>query len=366
MHKTSKLVRFRAPLVTIVRNQIRTYVKEETNRGILTSAYVTSSPSFTTSSQANNPFTLYPDPASFANSTNLFHSVEQTQSTNATAQQTFIPNTSTNLNTEQKQTHFGFKTVAEEEKQKMVHSVFRNVADKYDLMNDFMSGTLHRLWKDQMIEEHYRPQMGGTYLDVAGGTGDVAFRIAEYLKRQHLKQPTQQISTSRVIVSDINANMLHVGQQKAEELKLHEWENMGIKLEWLEGNAEDLSASISDQSIDGYTIAFGIRNVTRIDKALKEAHRMLKRGGHFLCLEFSQVNNVALRQFYDWYSFNVIPTIGQVVAKDRDSYQYLVESIRQFPTQNHFKQMIQDAGFKNVRYTNLCFGVVALHSAIKL
>jgi 2-methoxy-6-polyprenyl-1,4-benzoquinol methylase len=320
-------------------------------------SFVNSTRSFATTNQSesNNPFTLYPDPASFANAANSSY---QPQPEPQQQEKLHVHTPSEN------QTHFGYRTVPEEEKQKMVHTVFRNVADKYDLMNDLMSGTLHRFWKDQMIEEHYRPQVGGTYLDVAGGTGDVAFRIAEYLKRQHLKQ--KDATSSRIIVSDINADMLGVGQQKAEELKLGDWEKLGIKLDWLEGNAEDLSQFIPDRSIDGYTIAFGIRNVTHIDKALREAHRMLKRGGHFLCLEFSQVNNVALRQFYDWYSFNVIPPIGQVVAQDRDSYQYLVESIRQFPTQNHFKQMIQDAGFKNVRYTNLCFGVVALHSAIKL
>jgi 2-methoxy-6-polyprenyl-1,4-benzoquinol methylase len=299
---------------------------------------------------------MYPDPSSFANATPVIQpTFTQTSQTPQTPKETATDN--------QKQTHFGYRSVPEEEKQKMVHTVFRNVADKYDLMNDLMSGTMHRLWKDQLVEEHYRPKIGGTYLDVAGGTGDVAFRIAEYLKRQHMEQRDAQ---SRIIVTDINANMLRVGQQRSEELKLPEWEKLGIKIDWLEGNAENLSEFIPDRSIDGYTIAFGIRNVTHIDKALKDAHRMLKRGGQFLCLEFSQVNSVALRQFYDWYSFNVIPSIGQVVTNDRDSYQYLVESIRQFPTQNNFKQMIEDAGFKNVRYTNLCFGVVALHSAIKL
>ncbi|KAL0479515.1 2-methoxy-6-polyprenyl-1,4-benzoquinol methylase [Acrasis kona] len=308
-------------------------------------------------SEASDVFKKYPSASSFANVTSDANNSQQTQ-------QTTESNTKDSNNT-QSETHFGYKTVPEHEKQKMVHEVFRNVADKYDLMNDLMSGTMHRIWKDQMIGDHYRPQIGGTYLDVAGGTGDVAFRIAEYLKRQHLNAPNSGL-TSRVIVSDINANMLEVGRQKSIELNLHKWEHHGVKLDWLEGNAEDLSETIPDRSIDGYTIAFGIRNVTHIDKAIKEAHRVLKPGGQFLCLEFSQVYPIALRQFYDWYSFNIIPKIGQVVANDHDSYQYLVESIRQFPPQERFKQMIQDAGFKNVRYTSLTFGVVALHSGIKL
>jgi 2-methoxy-6-polyprenyl-1,4-benzoquinol methylase len=266
-------------------------------------------------------------------------------------------------------THFGYKIVHEQEKQKMVFDVFANVANKYDIMNDLMSGTMHRLWKDQFIEDHYRPQPGCTFLDVAGGTGDIAFRIAEYLKRQIMIQQKPFNSNeekSKIIVSDINPNMLQVGMNKASELGLDLLKDRcGIEMDWLEGNAESLDTVPSD-SVDGYTIAFGIRNVTHIDRVLKEAHRILKRGGHFLCLEFSKVDNIALRQFYDWYSFNIIPAIGEVVANDRASYQYLVESIRQFPDQETFKKMIQDAGFKHAKYTSLTFGVVAVHSGIKL
>lgn len=253
----------------------------------------------------------------------------------------------------------------------MVFDVFANVANKYDIMNDLMSGSLHRMWKDVMIEEHYRPQPGCTLLDVAGGTGDIAFRIIEYLRRRHLEQQQQQQQPnsaspslkSKVIISDINPNMLQVGRQKATELGLDHIPS--VELDWLEGNAECLS-SIESESVDGYTIAFGIRNVTHVDRALKEAHRILKKGGHFLCLEFSRVDNDALRQFYDWYSFNVIPSIGEVVTNDRASYQYLVESIRQFPDQETFKGMLEDAGFKHTKYTSMSFGVVALHSGIKL
>ncbi|EFC44221.1 ubiquinone/menaquinone biosynthesis methyltransferase [Naegleria gruberi] len=257
-------------------------------------------------------------------------------------------------------THFGFKTVLESEKEKLVGGVFHNVASRYDIMNDLMSGSLHRVWKDQLIEYHYKPQAGGTYLDVAGGTGDVGFRIVEALRRN--SPPGVK---SKVIISDINPSMLQVGKDNAARLKLSE-SSPNVEIDWLEANAEDFTSKIESNSVDGYTICFGIRNCTHIDRVLKEAYRVLKPGGCFCCLEFSEVNDVIVKQIYDWYSFNVIPKMGELVANDADSYQYLVESIRKFPNQTKFKGMIEEAGFKNARYTNLTFGVVAIHSGIKL
>ncbi|KAL9644009.1 hypothetical protein ABK040_005477 [Willaertia magna] len=266
-----------------------------------------------------------------------------------------------NTQEDSKTTHFGFKTVLESEKEQLVGHVFHNVASKYDIMNDLMSGTLHRLWKDHLIADHYKPQPGGTYLDVAGGTGDIGFRIVEYIKRNSENSDIK----SKVIISDINPSMLQVGKDNAKRLNL---ENIAqnIEIGWLEANAEDFKGKIEDNSVDGYTICFGIRNCTHIDQVLKEAYRVLKPGGHFVCLEFSEVSDVIMKAIYDWYSFNIIPKMGEIVANDRDSYQYLVESIRKFPNQNTFKSMIENAGFKNVKYTNLSFGVVAIHSGIKL
>jgi len=259
-----------------------------------------------------------------------------------------------------KTTHFGFKTVLESDKEKLVGGVFHNVASKYDIMNDLMSGSLHRVWKDQLIGYHYKPQPGGTYLDVAGGTGDIGFRIVEALRRTSTPE-----MKSKVIISDINPSMLQVGKDNAARLKLNEMAP-NVDIEWLEANAEDFTGKIESNSVDGYTICFGIRNCTHVDQVLKEAYRVLKPGGSFCCLEFSEVSDVIVKSIYDWYSFNVIPKMGELVANDYDSYQYLVESIRKFPNQTTFKSMIEDAGFKNVRYTNLTFGVVAIHSGVKL
>ncbi|XP_057970041.1 2-methoxy-6-polyprenyl-1,4-benzoquinol methylase, mitochondrial [Malania oleifera] len=259
-------------------------------------------------------------------------------------------------------TSFGYKEVQEEEKRRMVGDVFTSVASNYDLMNDLMSGGLHRLWKDRMVSKLH-PFHGMKHLDMAGGTGDVAFRILEAIKyeklrtMQHVLEDVQE--ETQIYVCDINPNMLNVGKKRAIERGLGKDQS----LVWLEGDAEALS--FEDNSMDGYTIAFGIRNVTHIEKVLHEAYRVLKRGGRFLCLELSHVELPILKQLYDYYSFSVIPAIGELVANDRASYQYLVESIRRFPCQERFASMIADAGFQKVEYENLVGGVVAIHSGLK-
>ncbi|KAK9091740.1 hypothetical protein Sjap_024917 [Stephania japonica] len=261
-------------------------------------------------------------------------------------------------------TSFGFKEVSEDEKGKLVGNVFSSVASNYDLMNDLMSAGLHRLWKDRLVNELH-PFPGMKHLDVAGGTGDVAFRILENINnisRRALQEgfEDQLKAETQVYVCDINPKMLNVGKKRAAERGLGE----SRSLIWIEGDAEALS--FEDGSMDGYTIAFGIRNVTHIEKALAEAYRVLKRGGRFLCLELSHVEIPVFKELYDYYSFSVIPTVGQVVANDRESYKYLVESIRKFPPQEKFALMIKDAGFKKVEYENLVGGVVAIHSGLKL
>jgi len=261
-------------------------------------------------------------------------------------------------------THFGFETVTEKEKEEKVYSVFHNVAEKYDLMNDVMSGGIHRLWKDYFMWR-MAPTPGSRLLDVAGGTGDIAFRFLNFVRNQTPYDICQSNETNtarqtHVTVCDINQAMLDVGKQKAAALG-HDKTGM---LSWLLGNAEQLS--VEDNSVDIYTVAFGIRNMTHIDRVLAEAYRVLKHGGRFMCLEFSEVPNTVIRRIYDAYSFQVVPVMGQVVAGDWKSYQYLVESIRQFPCQEDFKEMIEDAGFCNVSYENLMLGVAAIHSGFKL
>ncbi|GMI74209.1 hypothetical protein like AT5G57300 [Hibiscus trionum] len=261
-------------------------------------------------------------------------------------------------------TSFGFKEVREEEKSQMVGKVFSNVASNYDLMNDFMSAGLHRLWKDRLVSK-LSPFPGMKHLDVAGGTGDVAFRILESInsiRRRALQDPINDDlqEETRIYVCDINQNMLNVGKNRALERGLGEVKS----LVWVQGDAEALS--FEDNSMDGYTIAFGIRNVTHIEKVLTEAYRVLKRGGRFLCLELSHVEIPVFKELYDLYSFSVIPRLGEVVAGDRESYQYLVESIRRFPPQEKFASMIADAGFQMVEYENLVGGVVAIHSGLKI
>ncbi|XVF69965.1 hypothetical protein PTKIN_Ptkin11bG0123200 [Pterospermum kingtungense] len=261
-------------------------------------------------------------------------------------------------------TSFGFKEVREEEKSQMVGKVFSNVASNYDLMNDFMSAGLHRLWKDRLVSE-LSPFPGMKHLDVAGGTGDVAFRILESIKsirRRTLQDPLNDglQEETQIFVCDINPNMLNVGKKRALERGLGEDKS----LTWVQGDAEALC--FEDNSMDGYTIAFGIRNVTHIEKVLAEAYRVLKRGGRFLCLELSHAEIPVFKELYDFYSFSVIPPLGELVAGDRESYQYLVESIRRFPPQEKFASMIADAGFQKVEYENLVGGVVAIHSGIKI
>ncbi|XP_047340584.1 2-methoxy-6-polyprenyl-1,4-benzoquinol methylase, mitochondrial [Impatiens glandulifera] len=261
-------------------------------------------------------------------------------------------------------TSFGFKQIREEEKIQMVGNVFTNVASKYDLMNDVMTAGLHRLWKDRLVCK-LNPFPGMKYLDVAGGTGDIAFRILDNINsisRRSLQTLPEDITheETKIFVCDINPNMLNVGKKRAQERGLRG----DRSLIWVEGNAELLD--FEDNSMDGYTIAFGIRNVTHIEKVLAEAYRVLKPGGRFLCLELSHVEIPVFKELYDNYSFSVIPALGELVAGDRDSYQYLVESIRRFPPQEKFASLIADAGFQKVEYENLVGGVVAIHSGLKL
>ncbi|GAA5074982.1 bifunctional demethylmenaquinone methyltransferase/2-methoxy-6-polyprenyl-1,4-benzoquinol methylase UbiE [Roseibacterium beibuensis] len=242
-------------------------------------------------------------------------------------------------------THFGFKTVDEREKAGLVHGVFTNVASKYDIMNDVMSVGIHRIWKDAMMD-WLTPRDGQHLLDVAGGTGDIAFR---FLERAPMAQCT---------VLDMTESMLLEGQKRAEA------QRQSDKLDWIVGDA--MALPFEDNTFDRYTISFGIRNVTRIPDALSEAYRVLKPGGRLMVLEFSQLPNEGMQKLYDLYSFNVIPRMGQLIANDRDSYQYLVESIRKFPDQDTFANMIRDAGFSQVKYRNLSFGIAALHSGWKI
>jgi len=244
-----------------------------------------------------------------------------------------------------KTTHFGFQNVPEAEKAGMVHGVFSRVASKYDVMNDLMSVGIHRIWKEAMMD-WLAPRPGQRLLDVAGGTGDVAFR---FLGRA---------PGATAVVCDLTEPMLVEGRKRAEA------EKMADRLDWVVGDA--MALPFPDASFDTYTISFGIRNVTRIADALAEAYRVLKPGGRLMVLEFSRIPNDLMQKAYDLYSFNVIPVMGQIVAGDRDSYQYLVESIRKFPEQEAFAAMIRDAGFGQVKYRNLSMGIAALHSGWKL
>lgn len=263
-------------------------------------------------------------------------------------------------------THFGFKTVPEQDKERLVGHVFDSVASSYDVMNDLMSGGIHRVWKDTfvgMIGASARGSGNLQVLDVAGGTGDIAFRIADELARAPPAADAAEVDDepARIVVSDINPNMLAEGRRRAEALPA---DSARPLLEWVTADARQLP--FDDCTFDVYTIAFGLRNVTRIDEALREAHRVLRPGGRFLCLEFSHVTNPALAAVYDTYSFNVIPAMGELVAGDRASYQYLVESIRKHPKQDDLAQMMRDAGMRSVGYTNLTFGSVAIHSGFRL
>lgn len=244
---------------------------------------------------------------------------------------------------------FGFKTVEREKKSSLVHGVFASVAPKYDLMNDLMSFGLHRLWKNTMISQ-LPVSDGARLLDVAGGTGDIGFR--------YLKKARENNVNVEVVISDVNDEMLKQG--KARSVDNNILSGISFKL----ADAENLP--FDDQSFDLCTIAFGIRNVTNIDKALSEFYRVLKPGGRFVCLEFSHVENDVLKKIYDEYSFKVIPEIGKIVTGDRDSYQYLVESIRKFPTRDEFSKMIEAAGFSMVSDKAMTYGVVAIHSGWRI
>ncbi|MBB3954825.1 class I SAM-dependent methyltransferase [Novosphingobium sediminicola] len=237
---------------------------------------------------------------------------------------------------------FGYEEVSPEEKTAKVGAVFSAVAKKYDIMNDAMSVGLHRLWKDKFVRR-VKPQPGEMILDMAGGTGDIAFRMAE--------------RGASITVSDINQDMLDVGIERAIERGLD-------GLVWSRQNAEELS--FQSRVFDAYTIAFGIRNVTRIDKALREAHRVLKFGGRFYCLEFSTTEWPGFKEAYDAYSHKLVPQLGQMIAGDADSYRYLIESIRRFPPMPEFEGMIREAGFVNTRVEPILGGLVAIHSGWKV
>ncbi len=246
------------------------------------------------------------------------------------------------------ETSFGFRQVGSGEKQPLVNEVFHNVARRYDMMNDLMSAGMHRVWKSAFVDWLSPPKRAGwKALDVAGGTGDIALRILEASDRK-----------ADVTVLDINGSMLEVGQDRAAKKGVAE------HLTFVEANAEALP--FPDKCFDAYTVAFGIRNVPRIDVALSEAFRVLKTGGRFLCLEFSEVDMPMLDKFYDAWSFNAIPAIGKAVTGDGDSYRYLVESIRKFPGQEDFAAMIRKAGFSRVSYRNYSGGIAAAHSGWKL
>jgi len=237
---------------------------------------------------------------------------------------------------------FGYEEVSPEEKTKRVGAVFSNVAKKYDIMNDAMSGGMHRLWKDRFVRR-VKPQPGEQILDMAGGTGDIAFRMAE--------------RGAIVTVSDINQEMLDVGIERAMERGYDE-------LVWSRQNAEELT--FPARFFDAYTIAFGIRNVTRKENALAEAYRVLKRGGRFFCLEFSTTEWPGFKEVYDFYSHKLVPQIGKTIAGDEDSYRYLIESIRRFPTMPEFESMIREAGFVRTRVEPIMGGLVAIHSGWKI
>ncbi|MCT4557787.1 MAG: bifunctional demethylmenaquinone methyltransferase/2-methoxy-6-polyprenyl-1,4-benzoquinol methylase UbiE [Pelagimonas sp.] len=242
-------------------------------------------------------------------------------------------------------THFGFSEVPEAEKAGKVQGVFSSVASKYDVMNDAMSMGIHRVWKDAMMD-WLAPRPGQKLLDVAGGTGDISFRFLKRAGRGH------------ATVCDLTEPMLIEGRKRAEA------EALGDSLDWVVGDAMHLP--FPDNSFDVYTISFGIRNVTRPQEALNEAFRVLRPGGRLMVLEFSQIPNDLMQKAYDLYSFNVIPKMGQAIAGDAESYQYLVESIRQFPDQETFLDMVRKAGFENAKYRNLTMGIACLHSGWKI
>ena len=248
-------------------------------------------------------------------------------------------------------TDFGFRRVREGEKAPLIRAIFDSVAERYDLMNDLMSGGIHRLWKNEMVAA-LKPRPGQRLLDVAGGTGDIALRAMPRLLANG------EIADAGVVVCDTSASMLAIGRSRAID------QGFLRGIEWVCADAERLP--VAGRSVDLYTVGFGLRNVTDIDRALAEARRVLKPGGRFLCLEFTPEITPVLQPLYDLYSFQIVPFLGQVVTGDRDAYTYLVESIRRFPRQSELAEMIAGAGLDQVRFRNLTGGVAALHSAWRL
>lgn len=266
-------------------------------------------------------------------------------------------------NSQDSTTHFGYKTVNKDDKEKLVKGVFSSVASNYDVMNDVMSLGIHRVWKSHFINRLDAGMRPGAsrpldFLDVAGGTGDIAFGLLEHAEKKY----NDRLST--MMVADINPDMLAEGEMRFQELK---WNDGSDRVNFLVQNGETMDA-IEDNSKDVYTIAFGIRNFTDIQAGLNTAYRVLRPGGIFACLEFSQVDNPILDYAYQAYSFSLLPLMGQLVANDRESYQYLVESIRRFPKQEEFRDMIEKAGFyiPERGYENLTFGVASIHIGVKL
>lgn len=246
---------------------------------------------------------------------------------------------------------FGFRDVDAAEKPSLVRGLFEGVAGRYDLMNDLMSGGIHRLWKAEMVD-WLNPRIDQNFIDVAGGTGDIAFRILDRL------DPARSAADPRLTVCDLTPSMLSIGRDRAID------RGIVTGIDWIVGDAERLP--FADRTFDVYTVAFGLRNVTHLDRALNEARRVLKPGGRFLCLEFSHVILPLLNQLYDQYSFKVLPALGQLVARDRAAYQYLVESIRRFPKQEELANQIATAGLDQVKFRNLTGGVAAIHSAWRI
>ncbi|KAK2465215.1 hypothetical protein APHAL10511_002569 [Amanita phalloides] len=280
------------------------------------------------------------------------------------ARRPYSQNTPHDTDRQSKTTSFGYRTVLEEEKESLVKNVFDSVASKYDLMNDASSLGVHRLWKDTFVSK-LKPGRKGPMrcIDVAGGTGDVALRILDHAREKYADRETT------VEVVDINGQMLKEGYRNFKKTMYHNT----LQISFHEANAQELpSSQFRDNTYDLYTIAFGIRNCTSIPDVLKEAYRVVQPGGRFACLEFSKVENGLLSMLYDQYSFSVIPLLGTIIAGDRDSYQYLVESIRRFPAQNEFARMIREAGFATGddvdggAWTNLLGGIACIHTGVKV
>ncbi|MBE1237100.1 bifunctional demethylmenaquinone methyltransferase/2-methoxy-6-polyprenyl-1,4-benzoquinol methylase UbiE [Phaeovibrio sulfidiphilus] len=256
-------------------------------------------------------------------------------------------------NSNDEMTHFGFQSVRASEKAARVREIFDSVASRYDVMNDLMSGGVHRIWKDAFVS-WLDPRPGRQYLDVAGGTGDIAFRIL----RSAARQPTGGQPPATVTVCDINEEMLRVGRDRAMDHALSDG------LSWVVGDAQALP--LPDRSVDAYTIAFGLRNVTRIEDAIADARRVLRPGGKMMILEFSKVVIPVFDRLYDLYSFKALPLMGRFVAGDEDAYRYLVESIRRFPPQDELARKMEEAGFRQVQYRNLTGGIAAMHVGWRL